>query len=66
MVKRVNLLTLNLMFKENLVEDYLNDRKINYRELEWIYVNILDTKKLSLFQNGIHLWSVLYPAKTVK
>jgi hypothetical protein len=32
----------------------------------WIYVNILDTKKLSLTQKHIHLWSVLYPAKPVK
>lgn len=33
---------------------------------QWIYVNILDTKKLSPFQNNIHSWSVLYPAKPVK
>ena len=32
----------------------------------WIYVNILDIKKLSLCQNGIQSWSVLYPAKPVK
>ncbi|MDO7267093.1 DNA/RNA helicase domain-containing protein [Shouchella clausii] len=62
MVKRVNLLTLNLMFKENFVEDYLDDRKINYRELKTLssFVEEIRKKyrKINIFNDYIYDYSI--------
>lgn len=62
MVKRVNLLTLNLMFRENLVEDYLNDERINYRELETLssFVEEIRKKysKINIFDGYVYDYSI--------
>lgn len=62
MIKRINLLTLNLMFKENLAKDYLNERTINSRELETLSKFVEELLKnysnIKIFNDYIYDYSI--------
>ncbi len=62
MVKKINLLTLKLLFEEGLVEDYLNNRSINRRELATLSSFVEEVEKncskINIFNDYFYDYSI--------